>query len=130
MGSYIFWIFMLVVALLIPVTMIGFGRLFMTRAPKNINWFFGYRTTMSMKNRDTWEFAHRLIGKLWLYCGLVLLPLSVIPFLFVLGKDAQTVGRLGIIVVALQLLPMIGTLFPVEAALKKTFDKNGMRRGN
>lgn len=128
MGVYIFWIFMLVVALHIPVTMIGFGRLFLTRAPKNINWFFGYRTTMSMKNRDTWEFAHRLIGKLWLCCGLVLLPLSVIPFLFVLGKDAQTVGRLGIIVVALQLLPMIGTLFPVEAALKRTFDKNGMRR--
>lgn len=128
MGVYFFWIFMLVVSLLIPLTMIGFGRLFMTCAPKNINWFFGYRTVMSMKNRDTWEFAHRLIGKLWFYCGLVLLPLSVIPFLFVLGGDAQTVGRLGIIVVALQLLPMIGTLFPVEAALKKTFDKNGMRR--
>lgn len=36
-----------------PVTMVGFGRLFMAKAPKNINMLFGYRTAMSMKNRDT-----------------------------------------------------------------------------
>ena len=45
-----------------------------------------------------------------------------------LGKDASAVGRVGIIVIAIQMLPMLGTLFPVEAALKKNFDKNGVRR--
>lgn len=64
-----------------------------------------------------------MIGKLWLRCGLAMLPLSVIPFLFVIGKDASAVGRVGIIVIAIQMLPMLGTLFPVEAALKKNFDK-------
>lgn len=123
-----FWVFMLIMGLLIPLTMVGFGKLFLTRAPKNINMVFGYRTVMSMKNRDTWEFAHKMIGKLWLRCGLAMLPLSVIPFLFVIGKDASAVGRVGIIVIAIQMLPMLGTLFPVEAALKKNFDKNGVRR--
>ena len=117
-----FWVFMLIMGLLIPLTMVGFGKLFLTRAPKNINMVFGYRTVMSMKNRDTWEFAHKMIGKLWLRCGLTMLPLSVI------GKDASAVGRVGIIVIAIQMLPMLGTLFPVEAALKKNFDKNGVRR--
>ena len=87
-----FWVFMLIMGLLIPLTMVGFGKLFLTRAPKNINMVFGYRTVMSMKNRDTWEFAHKMIGKLWLRCGLAMLPLSVIPFLFVIGKDASAVG--------------------------------------
>ena len=105
-----FWVFMLIMGLLIPLTMVGFGKLFLTRAPKNINMVFGYRTVMSMKNRDTWEFAHKMIGKLWLRCGLAML------------------GRVGIIVIAIQMLPMLGTLFPVEAALKKNFDKNGVRR--
>ena len=123
-----FWIFMLVICLIIPLSMLGFGRLFMTRPPKSINAAFGYRTTMSMKNRDTWDFAHRLIGRLWFWCGLVLLPLSVVPLLFVIGRDTETVGKLGTIVEAVQLIPLIGSIFPVEAALKRTFDKNGARR--
>ena len=52
-----FWIFMLIMNLLIPFTMIGFGRHFMRKAPQKINGIYGYRTTMSMKNRETWEFA-------------------------------------------------------------------------
>ena len=124
----IFWCFMLISDLLIPLVMIGFGRLFSRRAPKHISRTFGYRTAMSMKNRDTWEFAHQCIGRLWLRCGLIALPCSVIPFLFVLPKDANTVGTMGLIVVPVQLILLLGTIFPTEAALKRTFDENGMRR--
>lgn len=122
-----FWIFMLLMDLLLPLTMIGFGKWFMAKAPKNINVVFGYRTTRSMKNKDTWEFAHKYFGKLWFRCGLVLLPLSMIPLLFVFGKGADAVGTVGDIVCVVQLVPLIGSIFPTEAALKKTFDKNGER---
>lgn len=37
-----FWIFVLIMVLLIPVTMIVFGRLFSKAAPKEINYMFGY----------------------------------------------------------------------------------------
>ncbi len=123
-----FWIFLLLMDLLIPLTMIGFGKLFLTKAPSNINAAFGYRTTMSMKNKDTWEFAHKYCGKLWLKCGLVLLTISVIPFLFVLNKEEDVIGTVGGIVCAVQLVFLIGSIFPTEAALKKTFDKDGIRR--
>lgn len=83
---------------------------------------------MSMKNKDTWEFAHKYCGKLWFRCGLVLLPLSVIPLLFVLNKDIATVGNVGLIVAGVQLVPLVGSIFPTEAALKRTFDQNGLRR--
>ena len=68
-----FWIFMLIMDLLLPFTMIGFGRYFMKKAPKEINSVFGYRTSMSMKNKDTWEFAHNIVVKSgmsveWLCC--------------------------------------------------------------
>lgn len=46
-----FWIFMLVMNLLIPATMAGFGRAFLKKAPGKINYAFGYRTSMSMKIR-------------------------------------------------------------------------------
>ena len=47
-----FWIFMFLMTLWIPLTMIGFGRYFQKKAPKEINAAFGYRTKRSMKNRE------------------------------------------------------------------------------
>ena len=123
-----FWIFMLLVDILIPLTMIGFGRLFLNKAPKEINDTFGYRTAMSMKNKETWEFAHKFCGKLWFRCGLVLLPLSIIPLIFVFNNSIETIAYIGLIVSVVQIVLFVGSIVPTEAALKKTFDQNGFRR--
>lgn len=48
-----FWLFMLIMNLLIPFSMIGFGFYFQKHPPKEINELFGYRTPLSMKNEDT-----------------------------------------------------------------------------
>ena len=122
-----FRIFILLTALLIPAIMLGFGTLFIRQAPKEINCLFGYRTTRSMKNRDTWEFAHRHIGRTWRIVGAVLLPLSVLPVLLASGGE-DAVGNVGAIVVTLQLIPLLGSIVPTELALKRTFDENGQRR--
>lgn len=123
-----FWVFMLICDLLVPCTMIGFGDYFSKKAPKEINATFGYRTNMSMKNKATWEFAHKYIGKLWLRLGLGMVVLSVVPLLVVLGKDIETVGKVGMAVCFVQLVPLVGSIIPTEIALKKTFDQNGRRK--
>ena len=41
--------------------------------PKHINGMLGYRTTRSMKNMDTWKFAHDYCGKLWWKIGWVMI---------------------------------------------------------
>ncbi len=120
-----FWIFMLIVDLLIPFIMIGFGKCFSKTAPKNINILFGYRTTMSMKNEDTWTFAHKYCGKIWFISGLVMLPLSVAVMLFVVGGSEDVVGTVGAILCNIQIIFIIVSIFFTEKALKKTFDKNG-----
>ena len=126
-----FWIFMLVCNLLIPLTMIGFGSYFVNRAPKEINMIFGYRTSMSMKNKDTWIFAHHYCGKLWRLMGWILLGISIIAMLFVIGKEIDTVGIFSLIVIVLQsVIFLIVSIFPTEIALKKNFDKNGERKTN
>ncbi len=123
-----FWIFMLLSVLLVPVTMLLFGRSFLKKGPDVINPVFGYRSEMSMKNRDTWDFAHNCCGKIWKYSGIVLLPVSVLAMLFVLGKDVTTVGNVSMILTAVQLVPLIGSIFVTERALKRTFDINGLRK--
>ena len=123
-----FWIFMLVMDLLFPVIMIVMGRYFMKKSPKEINYIFGYRTNMSMKNKDTWNFAHKYIGKLWFYLGLLLIPITVIPMLFVLGGTEDVVGTMGCIICVIALIILIVPIFPTERALKMNFDKDGNRK--
>ena len=118
---------MLIMALLIPITTIAFGRLFMRKAPKDINHVFGYRTRRSMMNIETWKFAHRYFGKLWYICGLILLPLSAGILAFAFGKEIGFVGTVGGILTFVQMLPMIGMIIPTEKALKKNFDEYGRR---
>lgn len=123
-----FWIFMLLMNLLVPAVMILFGRIFMKKPPKEINAAYGYRTRMSMKNKDTWEFAHHYFGKIWYQWGCVLLPASIAVMLPVLGKNEDTVGSLGAAVSFVQILFLIGAIYPTEKALKSVFDKEGKRK--
>ena len=123
----IFWIYMLITVLIIPLTMILFGKMFMNKPPRRINNIFGYRTKRSMMNEDTWEFAHKCIGKLWFRCGLILLPISVLAMLSMLNQSADMTGTLGGILTFLQMIPMIGSVIATEYALKNTFDEYGNR---
>ena len=123
-----FWFFMLIMNLLIPFTMIGFGKYFMNSAPGNINIVFGYRTSMSMKNQDTWKFAHEYCGKLWYKWGKITLILSIIAMLLLLEKPVDTIGNCGAAICMIQLFFLIGAIGPTESALRKRFDKNGNRK--
>lgn len=125
-----FWFFMFVISLLIPLSMIGIGYLFVKKPPKDINYFVGYRTSMSMINRDTWDFAHHYFGKLWFKWGIIILPLTLIAMGFLIGKDMDTISTISVIICFIQMLPMIGPIFPTERALRRTFDKNGARKSN
>lgn len=45
----------------------------------------------------------------------------------VIGKDKDTIGNLGLIIITVQMICLIGSIFPTERALRKNFDKNGDR---
>ena len=126
-----FWIFMLVMNLLIPLTMIIFGYVYDKRPPKKPKSKFaysGYRTLMSMKNEETWEYAQRFFGKLWFRSGIVLGVISIIPLLFFMGKDKDTVGFAGMIICYVQLVVMLLPVIPTELALRRRFDRYGNRK--
>ncbi len=123
-----FWIFMLSMVSLIPLLMILLGLYFMKKAPKEINYIFGYRTEMSMKNKDTWEFAHKYCGKLWLITGAIMLPLSLVAMCLLIGKSEDVIGNVGLIISLAEIVFLIIPIIPTERALRNTFDKNGNRK--
>lgn len=124
---YWFWWFMLLMNLLIPSTMLGFGARFLRHPPKRINSLFGYRSSRSMQNGDTWLFAHHCIGRIWLIAGAALLVLSAIAMLPLYGPDTESVGVFGGVLCGAQVLVMFLTILPVEIRLKRTFDRYGRR---
>ena len=119
---------MLIMCLLTPAMMIGFGKQFMKGGPKQINGVFGYRTTRSMKNKETWRFAHQYSGKIWHRSGLALLPVSIVVMLFVYGKSVDMTGIAGLIIVIVQMVVMICAIPFTEEALKRNFDDLGRHR--
>lgn len=125
-----FWIFMLVMNLLTPLVMIIYGRIFEKKPPKiaRSKFAFGYRTVMSMKNEETWEYAHRFFGKLWFRFGIAVGLISIIVLFFFIGKDKDTVGFAGMIICYVQLVAMLLPVIPTELALRRRFDKYGNRK--
>jgi uncharacterized membrane protein len=118
-----YWIPMLFI---LPVILILFGILFIKRPPKKVNAIYGYRTDMSMKNMDTWQFAHAYCGRLWLIAGLALLPLSAGALLFILLNETGA-GLLGAFCMIVQLVVMIIPIIFTEKALRRSFDAQGRR---
>lgn len=116
---------MLLVILIMPLMMVGFGLLLMKNPPKKINSYYGYRTRRSVRSQETWDFAHYYFGKLWLVCGLVSLPISLVPLCLVLGKSEQVISVAGLIVLGIQTLLLLVTILLTERALMKNFDKFG-----
>lgn len=113
--------FLLFINSLIPLMMIFFGWLWKDSPPRGINYLYGYRTSMSMKNEDTWRFAHLYHGKIWYWSGLALLVFVLILSL-IFRKDYETTSLwLNLIAMAVMIL----TIIPTEIVLRKKFDKNG-----
>lgn len=116
-----FWIFMFICNLIIPLLLIIAGRMMWKHCPKKINSIVGYRTSRSMKNMDTWKFAHTYCGQLWWKIGWIMLVLSIIVQLPFVKATENQVGVVGAIICTVQCVVLIVSIFPTEKALKRTF---------
>lgn len=128
MGCIFFWIFTLMMALLIPGCMTVFGWYFLNHPPKNINSLFGYRSARSMRNQETWNFAHAYSGRFWVRAGGPVLALSLLWMALLFGKDVETVGNSTVILTAIQMIPFLAVIPATERALKREFDDFGRKR--
>ena len=122
------WIGIAFTVIIIPALMMIFGKYYIKRAPNNINNFVVYRTTRSMKNKETWKFAHNYMGKLWYKYGIVLFVISAALMLLTIGQDEDAVGGLAAIITMVQAFVMIVPGVLTEKALKENFDEEGNRK--
>lgn len=123
-------VIVVICSLIVPIIMLIYGFIFKNSGPKDINGNYGYRTAMSMKNKDTWDFAHVYSARLWRFLGIVLFIFSVIIITWACSLKDDTPGVVLILLITIQTIALVISIYPVEKALKKNFDSNGHRRLN
>jgi len=114
--------------LIVPLLMVIFGIIMLKYPSKNINGIYGYRTSMSRKNKDTWNFAHCLCGKLWRKIGWIMLFISVVVQLPFINSGDDVIGIVSIILITIQCVILIGSVIVVEMALRQNFNTDGTRK--
>ena len=113
--------------ILISPFLLGFGL--WQHPPKNINSIYGYRTGISSKNQETWDYSQKLAGKAMMVGSLI----SVIIFAIILVinpgflDDVKIWGRSGLgrlfLGLALTLLALFVAIVVVQVKAKR-FWKN------
>lgn len=120
---------MMVAFFLVPLVMIICGMSYTKKGgPKRINKAQGYRTKMSMKNRETWDFAHKYLGDLWFKLGTPLLAVTSVMSLIVFRQSDEKILFWGTVIVFIHLIIMVIPIYFTEKALKANFDENGKWR--
>jgi immunity protein, SdpI family len=89
--------------------------------PKKINWYYGYRTSRSMKNEETWKIAQVYSSKKAI--ELALLSFVFPPIFYFIYPDNNFL--LSVIVNTLLILP---NYWFTEKHLEKMFDRDGNKK--
>ena len=91
--------------------------------PKKINLIYGHRTTLSMKNQDTWIEANKRSIYMMLLVSALTCKLQLIGIVFNFNQETTILYATGFLVAGL----IIGVVV-IEKQLKSIFDKDGNRK--
>lgn len=117
-----FWIFMFIVTLLIPTSLLL--TWYICPKIKTINNVSGYRTKRSMQNQDTWDFSQKYCSKISLYVFFPSLILAIVIMPTVISKPVDVIGWMGLGITMIQMISFIVIIISTEKALKKSFDES------
>ncbi|MDE6781028.1 MAG: SdpI family protein [Ruminococcus sp.] len=91
-----------IVIIIIPIAVSLGGVILIQCAKSDIDSTVGYRTKRSMARKETWIFANRTCGRLWLTGGIISVIFSVtVPLLFYILKSDSAGLCAGVIIVVL-----------------------------
>lgn len=108
-------------AMLTPAAMLLVGLLWKMDPPKRDGGRLAYRTQLSARSQESWDFAHRHISKLWVRMGLILSVLTAV--LMVVFREKVSSFLLWLI--GGQMVFLCASAFLVDSLLKAVFDQDG-----
>lgn len=118
------------VNMLLPLTLLGLGLMIWLTKPSYGD-AFGYRTTWSLKSKETWTLAQELFGRICTRVYAVLSFFTLISGVIPIILKADEIA-LSIVVMAVNLADFIALFVIigiVDEKVKRRFDKDGNRKG-
>ena len=109
--------------LLIGPLMLVISLIFFYFPPKKINLSYGHRTSMSMKNQDTWKEANKRSTHMMLLVSAMTCIFQLIGIVFKVNQEKTILYATAFLLAGL----IIGVLI-VEKQLRSIFDKDGNRK--
>ncbi len=111
-------------SLIVPLIMLICGYFLWKFPPKKRNSFIGYRTSSSMRSDESWAFAQKYCGRIWLWSGFGMLLLTAILLILLPDKSDAALKSASLVVMPVQIVLMLLTIIPVEVMLKKKFGED------
>jgi len=109
--------------LLIGPLMLMISLIFFYFPPKKINFIYGHRTSISMKNQDTWKEANKRSTHMMLIVSALTCIFQLIGIVFNINQETTILYSTVFLVAGL----IIGVIM-IEKKLKAIFDKDGNRK--
>ncbi len=113
-----------IVSLILPLGIVIYGYLYKNVASKKLNYFFGYKTERTQLSKETWEYANKRVGSIWIKLG-ALYTATVVVMLALFPSQRS---KPSFLVIALALIVSIIPFPIVQGELKEKFDEDGKQK--
>ena len=105
----------------LSIIVLGLSLYFKIKQPENINGFFGYRSSFSMKNRNTWKEGNKFSSDLQVKFALIFIAFEALSYLLIGGLNSFYLSCGFLTMISIAVIPL------TEYHLRKNFDKEGKR---
>ena len=111
-----------------PVIMLLMGLAYLLFAPKEANYYFGYRTAFGMGSVSAWRHTQRVAGLVFGGLGLVLTILMLMILLTFSGREAMDMVWLAVKSLLWEGALGLIAVLSINSIAMYTYDYNGNRR--
>ena len=111
-----------------PVIMLLMGLAYLLFAPKEANYYFGYRTAFGMGSVSAWRHTQKVAGVVFGALGLVLTMVMLMMVITFSGREAMDMVWLAVKCLVWEGVLGLAANFFVNSLAMYTYDYNGNRR--
>lgn len=111
-----------------PVIMLLMGLAYLLFAPKEANYYFGYRTAFGMGSVSAWRHTQRVAGLVFGGLGLILTILMLMILLTFSGREAMDMVWLAVKCLLWEGALGLAAILSINSLAMYTYDYNGNRR--
>ncbi len=117
------------VAILVgPIVLLGMGIAYLLFAPREANYYFGYRTTFGMGSVSAWRHTQRVAGFLFGGLGAVLTLIMLLISLTLSGREPMVMVTLALECLIWEAVLVVIAVLSINSIAAFTFDFKGNKR--